>query len=217
MTAIPPVRVRVTRHPADPLAEVTVGRTYQATIDEDGRAVVVPGGAGAGAWLEPGEYKLTRWWFRNSHDPGYQGDGWRWSLSLWLPGVSLPRWARRHRPTTGEDQVAMQARQEFGSGPPWTLKLLPLTGEQRAAVWAEWLAVQREQAAFACSMGAHVWSDPEAAARPLSGRQVGDQDDCRHCPVVRVVIDPDDRGPHYVFTRRDPADQAAELTEHDGQ
>jgi hypothetical protein len=203
MTATPPVRIRVTRHPGDPAAEVTVGRSYQATIDQDGRAVVIAGDAAAGARFEPDEYEFTRWWFRNSRDPGYQGDGWRWTLSLWLPGVPLPRWVRLRRPTIAEAHEALQARRDTGHWPPWMLDLLPLTGEQRAAVW-------REQAAFACSMGAHVWRDPEAPARPLSEREVSEQDNCRRCRVARVVVDPaDGRGRHYVFRSTDPDGEAA--------
>jgi hypothetical protein len=204
MTATtPPVRVRITRHPADAPADVTVGRTYQADVDPGGVAVVTAGGAGAGARLQPGEYEFARWWLRNSRDPGFQGDGWRWSLSLWLPGIRLPRWWRLRRPTIVEEHAASQAHRELGHWPPWTLDLLPLTGEQVAAVWAEWLAVQREQAALACSAGAHVWTDPRAAAQPVRQRAPGDQDECANCPTVRVVVDPDDgRGRHYVFAQQ---------------
>jgi hypothetical protein len=141
MITSPPVRVRVTRKPADPLAEVAVGRTYLVLVDEDGRAVVA--GAAVASRLEPDEYEFTRWRVRHSDDPGYQGDGWRWSLSLRLPGIRLPHRNRLRPSSAAETLVVMQIQRELGVDAPFTLDMVPLTSDQRAAVLTEWLATQR--------------------------------------------------------------------------
>jgi hypothetical protein len=80
--------------------------------------------------------------FRNARDPEYQGDGWRWSLSLWLPGIPLSWWRLnfegmriRNRPRTGRFVVP---------SPLFHLDLVPLTEAQRKAVYREWYAVQQE-------------------------------------------------------------------------
>jgi hypothetical protein len=60
----------------------------------------------------------------------FQGDGWRWTLSLLAPNVLL--WRRR-------------------DGAPFTLHMLVLNRAQRAPCYAEWEATQREYAARAAS------------------------------------------------------------------
>jgi hypothetical protein len=70
---------------------------------------------------------------RNSHDPEFQGDGWRWSLSLLLPNVLLWRSPRRN------DQWA-----DCPVPGPFTLDMLPLTRQQRRTCFMEWWLTQQE-------------------------------------------------------------------------
>lgn len=72
----------------------------------------------------------------NAQDPEFQGDGWRWTLSLWLPGVPLPWWGLSfdgHR----------VRRTPESRNPLFHLDLLPLTRAQRQAVYQEWRATQQ--------------------------------------------------------------------------
>ena len=70
---------------------------------------------------------------RNSRDPQFQGDGWRWTLSLAIPQVRIPGlWLNNfgfgYRPGPRSRRTC-----------PYTIDLLVLTEEQRRWVYAETL------------------------------------------------------------------------------
>ena len=65
----------------------------------------------------------------NAWDPEFQGDGWRWTLSLLLPGILVGR--------------VRQGRPHVPVGAPVTLDMAVLTVEQRQSCYAEWLETQR--------------------------------------------------------------------------
>lgn len=75
-----------------------------------------------------------RW--RNSREPAFQGDGWRWTLSFWIPGIPLPRWGLCY-------DGRMVRRSPGSRNPAWHLDLLPLTRTQRKSVYQEWRATQQ--------------------------------------------------------------------------
>ena len=74
--------------------------------------------------------------WRNSQDPDFQGDGWRWTLCLLLPNILL--WTR---PAWNERWAATPVRG------PFTLDMLPLTVTQRRACLIEWWTTQQRYAA----------------------------------------------------------------------
>jgi hypothetical protein len=76
-----------------------------------------------------------RRWVRNSSDPLFQGDGWRWTLSLLLPNVLL--WSDPMR------------NDRWGHTPvraPFTLDMVVLTTEQKRACFAEFYETRRLEA-----------------------------------------------------------------------
>jgi hypothetical protein len=111
-------------------------------------------------WLNPdGTGHQCQFWpptgparrlLRNARDPLFQGDGWRWSLSLWLPGIPLPRWKLNFEGLRVPRVPRRDGQFLPGSlvvpGPMWHLDLLPLTTDQRRAVYWEWYATQQELA-----------------------------------------------------------------------
>jgi hypothetical protein len=102
---------------------------------------------------------MKRRTFRNSRDPQFQGDGWRWTLSFWLPEreIDPSSWplvaklfdgGRFDRDLDGIPVIGpwLQRVLEFWSVGPERICNLPLTADQRAACWAEWEAFTQDQA-----------------------------------------------------------------------
>jgi hypothetical protein len=85
---------------------------------------------------------------RHADDPSFQGDGWRWTLSLLLPNVLLPLRLVGRDGQTPMGTIARIMREEHGAPPPFTFDMLPLTSAQRIVCWAEWDATQRQYEAW---------------------------------------------------------------------
>lgn len=81
--------------------------------------------------------------WRNADDPTFQGDGWRWTLSLLLPHLPLPIRLVGRDGRTPMGTVARIMQADHGIAPPFGLDMLPLTTDQRLACWAEWDSAMR--------------------------------------------------------------------------
>jgi hypothetical protein len=91
----------------------------------------------------------------NARDPEFQGDGWRWTLSFWLPEreIDPANWPILRRLFDGShfDRAAgrvpfLNRLLDFWSIGPERICNLPLTSAQREACWREWEATQQHYA-----------------------------------------------------------------------